>query len=97
MSSNLIGGLFARLEASRKYLFGSMGVLGKSNDSIISGIFVTRGQSIEDTISVAPDWESYTYTKLDTKSEADKEFIYKAMEWTLTLEGKEWADGKNFK
>ena len=33
MSSNQIGGFFNRLEASRKYLFGSVGVLGdrKSN------------------------------------------------------------------
>jgi elongation factor 1-gamma len=44
MSSNLIGGFFARLEGSRKYIFGSMSVYGKSNDSVISGAFVIRGQ-----------------------------------------------------
>ena len=33
-----------RLEASRKYLFGSVGVLGAANDSIISGAFILRGQ-----------------------------------------------------
>jgi elongation factor 1-gamma len=52
MSSNLIGGLFARLEGSRKYLFGSMGVLGSANDSIISGVMVSRGQDIVATMNV---------------------------------------------
>ncbi|EDR00984.1 uncharacterized protein LACBIDRAFT_312722 [Laccaria bicolor S238N-H82] len=37
MSSNKIGGFFNPLEASRRYLFGSVGVLGQMNDSVISG------------------------------------------------------------
>lgn len=57
MSSNQVGGFFNRLEGSRKYLFGSVGVLGKANDSIISGAVITRGQEIEPTINVAPDCE----------------------------------------
>src|SRR5882672_2277402 len=46
MSSNQIGGFFNRLEASRKYLFGSVGVLGTANDSIISGALILRGQDV---------------------------------------------------
>ncbi|CAG8767981.1 10599_t:CDS:2, partial [Acaulospora colombiana] len=44
MSSNQIGGFFNRLEGSRKYLFGSVGVLGTANDSLISGVLILRGQ-----------------------------------------------------
>lgn len=55
MSANQIGGFFNRLEASRKYLFGSVGVLGKANDSIITGALIARGQDIEPVINVAPD------------------------------------------
>ena len=33
IANNLIGGFFARLEASRKYLFGAASVYGQSNDS----------------------------------------------------------------
>ncbi|KAL0570158.1 hypothetical protein V5O48_011802, partial [Marasmius crinis-equi] len=47
MSSNQIGGFFNRLEASRKYLFGSVGVLGKTNDSVISGVLIGRGKDIK--------------------------------------------------
>ena len=55
MSNNQVGGFFNRLEASRKYLFGSVGVLGKANDSVISGAVIIRGQDIVPVIDVAPD------------------------------------------
>ena len=95
MSSNLIGGFFNRLEASRKYLFGSVGVLGESNNSVISGIFILRGQEVEPVLSAAPDWESYEYKKLDLANEADKAFFEGACAWDLEIDGKKWVDGKN--
>ena len=101
MSSNLIGGFFNRLEASRKYLFGSMGVLGKTNDSLISGALIARGQDIQPVVDVAPDYESYEFTKLDPKNAADKEFVNDQWAWDKPIEEKgksyEWADGKVFK
>jgi len=97
MSSNQIGGFFNRLEASRKYLFGSMGVLGTANDSIISGALILRGQEVEPVVNVAPDWESYAYKRLDLGNEEDKKFFEAALAWDLEIDGKKWADGKNFK
>jgi elongation factor 1-gamma len=97
MSSNQIGGFFNRLEGSRKYLFGSMGVLGKSNDSVITGVIVCRGDDFKPVMNVAPDWESYAYKAIDLSNTADKEFFEGAMAWDLVVDGKEWADGKNFK
>jgi len=97
MSSNQIGGFFNRLEASRKYLFGSVGVLGETNKSVISGAFILRGLEVGPVIDVAPDWESYTYSKLDISNEADKAYFEGALAWDLELDGKKWADGKNFK
>lgn len=95
MSSNQIGGFFNRLEASRKYLFGSMGVLGTANDSVISGALILRGQEIKPVIEVAPDWESYEYKKLDLDNAEDKAFFEAANAWDLEINGKKWADGKN--
>ena len=95
MSSNLIGGFFNRLEASRKYLFGSMGVLGTSNSSVISGAFIARGQDYIPVFDVAPDWESYDFKKLDLDNEEDKKYFEAALAWDLELGGKAWADGKN--
>lgn len=97
MSANQVGGLFARWEASRKYLFASVGVLGETNNSIITGALVLRGQDADPVVSVAPDWESYKFTRLDLDKPEDKEFFEGAMAWDLKVDGKEWADGKNFK
>ncbi|KAG8908843.1 hypothetical protein FRB99_003082 [Tulasnella sp. 403] len=96
-SSNLIGGFFNRLEASRKYLFGSMGVFGTNNDSIIAGAFIARGKEYKPVFDVAPDWESYDFTPLDLSNDADKAYFEAALAWDLEIDGKKWADGKVFK
>jgi len=101
MTSNLIGGFFARLEASRKFIFGCASVYGQSNDSIIKGAFVVRGQDALPAFDVAPDYESYSFTKLDPKKPEDREFVNDQWSWDkpLIVDGKtyEWADGKVFK
>ncbi|GAA5963327.1 hypothetical protein JCM3765_006984 [Sporobolomyces pararoseus] len=95
MSSNLITGLHTRLEASRKFLFGNMGVYGTANDSLICGVYMIRGNNIEDIFSVAPDWESYEFTPLDYKT--DRKFIEENWSWEGSIDGKPFADGKTFK
>ena len=95
MSANQITGFYNRLEASRKYLFGSAGVLGTENNSIITGAFILRGQDFKPVIDVAPDWESYEYKRLDLENADDKAFFEAALAWDLEIDGKKWADGKN--
>jgi elongation factor 1-gamma len=95
MSSNQIGGFFNRLEASRKYLFGSVGVLGTSNDSIITGALVARGPEIKPVVEVAPDWESYTYERVNLDNAEQKAFFEAALAWDLEVGDKKWVDGKN--
>lgn len=101
MTSNLIGGFFARLEASRKYLFGAASVYGQTNDSVVRGAFVVRGQEALPAFDVAPDYESYEFTKLDPTKAEDKTFVDDMWAWDKPIEvnGKsyEWADGKVFK
>jgi elongation factor 1-gamma len=93
MSSNQITGFFNRLEASRKYAFGSVGVLGVANDSRIAGTFILRGQEAGPVVNVAPDWESYSYTKLDLAKDEDKAFFDAALAWDLEIDGKKWVEG----
>lgn len=101
MTSNLIGGFFTRLEASRKYIFGCASVYGTTNDSIIKGAFLIRGQDALACFDVAPDYESYEFTKLDASKPEDKEFVNEQWTWEkpVVVNGKEypWADGKVFK
>ena len=95
MSSNQIGGFFNRLEASRKYLFGSMGVLGETENSIITGTLIARGSEIQPVVGVAPDWESYSYERIDLDNAEHKKFFEAALAWDLEVGDKKWVDGKN--
>ncbi|CCG83345.1 Elongation factor 1-gamma [Taphrina deformans PYCC 5710] len=101
MSSNLITGFFSRLEASRKFLFGCALVAGESNNSVITGAFLVKGQEAEPAFDVAPDWESYKFTKLDVAKDDDKALIEDLWTWDkpVVVDGKtyEFADGKVFK
>jgi len=101
MSNNLIGGFNARLEASRKYIFGCASVFGTNNDSIIEGAFVIRGDDYKPAFDVAPDYESYEFTKLDPKNPEDRTYVDTQWSWDKPLveNGKEYphADGKVFK
>jgi elongation factor 1-gamma len=95
MSANQIGGFFNRLEASRKYLFGSVGVLGEANNSVIAGTFIARGPEIKAVVEAAPDWESYKYERVDLGNAEHKAFFEAALAWDLEIDGKKWVDGKN--
>ncbi|KAI9768442.1 MAG: hypothetical protein M1840_004851 [Geoglossum simile] len=101
MSNNLIGGFFNRLEASRKYIFGCASVYGTSNESVIVGAFLVRGQEARPAFGVAPDHESFGFTKLDLGKEEHKEFIASQWAWDkpMVIKGKEYpfAGGKVFK
>lgn len=72
-----------------------MGVLGVSNDSLIEGVLIARGQDIIPVVNVAPDYESYNYEKIDLKDEAQKAYFEAALAWDLEVNGKKWIDGKN--
>jgi elongation factor 1-gamma len=97
----MIGGFFNRLEASRKYLFGALSVYGERNDSVIRGAFLVRGDEALPAFDVAPDYESYAFTKLDPAKPEDKAFLEDQWSWDQAIEanGKSypWADGKVFK
>lgn len=101
MSANLIGGFSSRLEASRKYLFGCASVYGENNDSVIQGAFVIQGQDHVPVFDVAPEWDTYEYTKLDPNNPEHRAFVEAQWSWDkpVVVNGKEYphADGHVFK
>ncbi|CCK67906.1 translation elongation factor EF1B gamma KNAG_0A02170 [Huiozyma naganishii CBS 8797] len=101
MSNNLIGGFFNRLSASTKYMFGSLVVYGENNNNGIIGAILIRGQDYVPAFDVAPDWESYAYTKLDATKDEDREFVNNMWAWDKPVivngEPREIADGKVLK
>ncbi|KAL9932542.1 hypothetical protein V8E36_008659 [Tilletia maclaganii] len=97
MSANQIGGFFNRLEGSRKYVFGTAGVFGEANNSVISGVALCRGKDWKPVLGVAPDIDSYNVSALDPTSDADKKLWDDFLAWEVSVDGKAWADGKVLK
>ena len=51
MASNLIGGMFQRLEKLHKYGFASVLIFGKDYNLTISGVWILRGQQLAFDVS----------------------------------------------
>jgi len=99
MSSNLIGGFFNRLEAARKYAFGSLVVKGKDNANSIAGYFVIRGKEVPEEVSGAPDYPSWSFKKVDHTKDSDRKKFEGYIAWDDKLDDDnlKFADGKIFK
>eukprot|EP00835_Amoeboradix_gromovi_P003858 NODE_272_length_12196_cov_0.228404.p2 type:complete len:409 gc:universal NODE_272_length_12196_cov_0.228404:6354-7580(+) len=96
MTSNLIGGFFQRIERARKYAFGSLLVIGEDNDNTIEGYFVFRGQDVLPEVADAPDYPSFSFTKVDVLKNKQKFEDYLAWDGE-SFKTKKCADGKIFK
>ncbi|XP_041090536.1 elongation factor 1-gamma-like isoform X2 [Polyodon spathula] len=101
LSSNLIAGMFQRLEGLRKNSFASMAVFGKDGDGSISGVWLFRGQQL--AFELCDDWKvdygSYSWRKLDPDSEESKTLIKEYLCWEGEFKhvGKPFNQGKIFK
>merc|ERR1712183_824210 len=100
MSCNLIGGMFQRLDKLNKNAFASVCLFGENNDSTISGIWVFKGHELafelDDNWKV--DHSSYSWKKLDSKSEDCKKLVDQYWKWEGADEnGRAFNQGKIFK
>lgn len=100
MASNLIRGMYQRLDKMRKHSFGTMCVFGgeEKGDIEISGVFFWKGQNL--AFELCEDWKvdyvAYDWRKLDVTSDADKALITQYFSWE-GFEGKKFVDGKVYK
>jgi len=99
MSSNLVGGMFQRIERLRKNAFGSMCVFGENNNNTIAGVWFWKGQGL--AFPLCSDWttdyESYEWRKLNPDDENDKKLVNQFFLWDGEFKGKKFVDGKIFK
>ncbi len=99
MTSNLIGGMFQRIEKLRKNSFSNMGVYGVDGQNTIAGVWFWKGQDL--VFPLCQDWttdyESYTWRKMDPKSETDRKLLNECWQWTGEVKGGKFNVGKTFK
>jgi len=78
MTCNLLGGYLQRSDDARKYALGVMVLSGKNEDTPpyeVSACWIFRGQEVPQELKDNPDTEYYTFTKLNSKSEADRKRV----------------------
>jgi len=99
MTSNLIGGMFQRIEKLRKNSFSNMGVYGVDSKNTIAGVWFWKGQDL--VFPMCTDWttdyESYTWKKLDPKSPETKKLVEENWQWEGEVKGMKFNTGKTFK
>ncbi|XP_067830890.1 elongation factor 1-gamma-like [Heptranchias perlo] len=100
LSSNLITGMFQRLDGLRQHSFASVILFGTDGDSSISGIWILRGRQLaselnEDRQAI----EMYSWKKLDVDTDECKTLVneYFALDGTFRHVGKPFNQGKIFK
>jgi len=96
---NLAGGFIQRLDRLRKYGFATLVIFGTSNpDIVLSGVFIVRGTEIPFELSDAPDYESYSFKKVDINDPAQKTLVENYLAWDGDFpHGKAVNQGKVFK
>lgn len=99
MASNLIRGMFQRLDKMRKHSFSSVCVLGEAPEIEISGVWFWKGQDLafELTDDWKVDYDTYEWKKLDIDNADDKQMITDYFAWEGKFGGKKFQDGKVFK
>lgn len=100
MTSNLVGGMFQRLEKLRKNAFASVCIFGEDNNNTISGVWVWRGHEL--AFPLCEDWqidyESYDWKQLDVSTDETKSIVNRYFRWEgEDSEGRKFNDGKIFK
>ncbi|KAH7823866.1 Glutathione S-transferase domain-containing protein [Monocercomonoides exilis] len=96
---NLVSGWLQRLESIRKTAFGSVLILGKNGDLQSMGCWLWNDKDMPAGMSECPDFESWTWRKMDPASEADRKLFEELCEWEGSFGGKNvpCIDGKTFK
>jgi len=99
MTSNLIGGMYQRLEKLRKNAFASMCVWGEPNKNTIIGVWFWKGKELAFPLSTdwTTDYESFSWRKMNVDDENERKLANQVFSWEGEINGYKYADGKIFK
>lgn len=101
MASNLVGGMFQRIEKLRKHAFSNVIVGGTTNDLNITGLWFWRGQSLafERDTNWQTDYDVYEWKKVEWDAPEAKELVAKYWMWDEAAQffGKPFNNGKVYK
>jgi len=99
MASNMVGGMFQRIEKLRKHAFASVIIFGENNALEIEGLWFWRGHDL--VFPLCDDWttdyETYDWKKLDFNADSTKKKIKEFLAWEGDFDGRKFKTGKIYK
>merc|ERR1712212_1347845 len=99
MASNMIGGMFQRIEKLRKHAFASVLIFGENGNFEIEGVWIWRGHDL--VFPLCEDWttdyETYEWKKLDYDAPETQLKIKEFWAWEGNFDGRKNAGGKIYK
>merc|ERR1712212_1101207 len=99
MASNMVAGMFQRVEKLRKHAFASVIVFGENNALEIEGLWFWRGHDL--VFPLCEDWqvdyETYDWKKLDFNSDATKKKIKEFLACEGDFDGRKYRTCKIYK
>merc|ERR1712002_518769 len=99
MASNMVAGMFQRVEKLRKHAFASVIVFGENNALEIEGLWFWRGHDL--VFPLCDDWttdyETYDWKKLDFNADATKKKIKEFLACEGDFDGRKYKTGKIYK
>jgi len=81
MTCNLVGGFLQRLDAVRKYGFGSIIIFGEEKNLVVSACFLLRGTELPQVFKEVEDSEVYEWTQVNTDNEASRKIVDSFWSW----------------
>jgi len=100
MTCNLIGGFVQRLDAVRKYGFGTVLIFGEEPKLEVGAFFLFRGPDVPQVMRDVEDTELYNWTKVDVNNEQHRELVNDYLSWDGKFGGRAISSvnqGKTFK
>ena len=64
MTSNLVGGMFQRMDALHKYVFGTVLIIGEEAQQEIVGFWVVRGKGMPELMKIVDDVEHHEWEEV---------------------------------
>lgn len=101
MASNLVRGVFQRIDKMRKHSFGSVCIFGgeEKGDLEISGVWFWKGKSLcfERSADWQVDYDTYDWSIMDMDNDADKMKVQEYFAHEGNFDGKKFYEGRVFK
>jgi len=97
MTRNFVGGYLQRMDACRKYAFGTFCLFGSETSQEISCCLMFRGKGLPEVFKDVDDTEHFNWTEVDLSDAKQKALVTDFWAWDGEFGGRKFLEAKTFK